>query len=80
MKAEQSIAPPVANVSASGRSRGEIGRAENCGQTAHALSGVGWQGGNWLLMACINLFGPGNGFSGIDAPVPAQSISSCIIW
>lgn len=50
--------------------RGEIGHAENCGHTAHARSGIGWQGGNWLLMARINLFGTGNGFSGIDGPGP----------
>jgi hypothetical protein len=77
MGTEQSIAPYVvikigaaakaAIVSARGKSRGEIGHAENCGHTATALSGVGWQGGNWLLMARINLLGPGNGFSGIDA-------------
>ncbi|WP_379487592.1 hypothetical protein [Novosphingobium soli] len=39
------------------RLRGVSGRAEDCGHTAHALSGVGWQGGNWLLMARFNLCG-----------------------
>lgn len=68
MKTEQSIAPSKASVSARERARGDTGHAENCGHTAHALSGVGWQGGNWLLMARINLFGTGNGFSGIDGP------------
>lgn len=48
--------------------RGEIGHAENCGHAAHARSGVGWQGGNWLLMTRINLFGAGNGFPGVDDP------------
>ncbi|MAC58267.1 MAG: hypothetical protein CMH85_08320 [Novosphingobium sp.] len=55
-------------VSARGRTRGEFGHATNCGDAATAPSGVGWQSGNWLLMARINLFGPGNGFSGVVGP------------
>jgi hypothetical protein len=44
--------------------RGEIGRAiPTIGVPAvnafRAGNGSGWQNGNWLLMACINLFGPG---------------------
>jgi hypothetical protein len=28
-------------------------------QAFRACDGCGWQNGNWLLMACINLFAPG---------------------
>ncbi|CDO36702.1 hypothetical protein SPHV1_2400044 [Novosphingobium sp. KN65.2] len=53
------------SVSARGRPRGEIVHALNCDQTAHALGGVGWQGGNWLLMSRVNLLGSGT-ISGFD--------------
>ncbi|WP_232492001.1 hypothetical protein [Novosphingobium kaempferiae] len=46
-------------MSASGSSRDvseyRFERAESCDHAARALSGVDWQGGNWLLMARINL-------------------------
>ena len=32
--------------------------ASNRRSTGHALSGTGWNGGNWLLMARVNLFDP----------------------
>ncbi|EQB08959.1 hypothetical protein L284_20635 [Novosphingobium lindaniclasticum LE124] len=45
-------------MSASGSARGEFEHAKNCAHTATALSGVGWQGGNWLLISRVNLFDP----------------------
>jgi len=45
-------------VSARDSSRGDIGHAENCDHTTHAPSGIGWQGGNWLLISRVNLFVP----------------------
>jgi len=47
-----------AGVSASGSARGDFGHAKNCAHTATARSGVGWQGGNWLLISRVNLFDP----------------------
>ena len=64
---EQSSAPCAAKVvaapvacaaacaSASEDTRGVLEPAESCDHAARALSGVEWQGGNWLLMAHFNL-------------------------
>jgi hypothetical protein len=59
MNPGQSSAPFAVIVSARASARGEFEHALNCGQTAHALSGVGWQSGNWLLMSRVNLLDPG---------------------
>lgn len=48
----------AAGVSARGAPRGEFEHALNCGQTAHALTGIGWLSGNWLLMSRVNLLDP----------------------
>ncbi|WP_429274564.1 hypothetical protein [Novosphingobium gossypii] len=42
-------------MSASSETRGVSERAKSCDHAARALSGVEWQGGNWLLMARFNL-------------------------
>lgn len=53
-----SAALRAAGVSARGIPRGEFEHALNCGQTAHALAGIGWQSGNWLLISRVNLLEP----------------------
>lgn len=64
-------------VSARDRPRGDIGHAENCDHTTHAPSGIGWQGGNWLLISRVNLFVPDGIYpvwrpgAGIVPPRPA---------
>ena len=53
-----SVVPRDVSVSARASSRGDMRHAENCGHAMRARSGVGWQGGNWLLISRVNLFVP----------------------
>ena len=46
------------SVSARASSRGDMRLTENCDHAMRARSGVGWQGGNWLLISRVNLFVP----------------------